>query len=58
MTKTEFIHKVAIAFAANNSLVKENFTTEYCTKLICDLSEQLANKVEEKAGFDIEYQMP
>lgn len=56
MTKTEFIHKAAIAFASNNSLVKDNYTPEYCTTLICELSEQLADKVAEKAEFDLEFQ--
>jgi hypothetical protein len=55
MTRTEFLHKVALAFAANNSLPKEDFSPEYYTTLICNLSEQLTNKVAEKAEFDIEF---
>ena len=57
MTRTDFLHNVAIAFANNCSLAKENFSTEYCTTLICSLAEQLTDKVAEKAGFDPEYQL-
>ncbi len=57
MTRTDFIHKAAVAFASNSALAKENFSTDYCTKLICDLATQLANKVGEIAEFDPEYSL-
>ena len=55
MTYTDFLQKAALAFAANNSLPKEDFTPEYYTTLICNLAEQLTNKVAEKAEFEPEY---
>lgn len=57
MTRTEFFHNVAIAFANNCSLAKENFSTEYCTTIICSLAEQLTDKVAQKAEFDPEYRL-
>jgi hypothetical protein len=56
MTRTEFLHQAAIVFASNSALAKEEFTTEHCTNIICDLAEKLTNKVAEKADFDPEYQ--
>ena len=57
MTRTEFLHKAAITFAANTSLPKEDFTPEHYTTLICNLAEQLTNKVAEKAEFEPEYRV-
>lgn len=55
MTRTEFLHKAAIVFAANTSLPKEDFTPKYYTTLICNLAEHLTNKVAEIAEFELEY---
>ena len=45
MNKTEFYKKAAIAFASNCSIAKENFNSEYCVNIICDLATKLTNKV-------------
>ena len=55
MTRSEFLHKGAITFANNCTLLKGDFTPEYYTDLICNLAESLTNKVAEKADFDPEY---
>lgn len=57
MTRTDFIQQVAISFASNPSIVKDDYTVADCAKLITELSESLADKVHEKAAFDVEYQI-
>ncbi len=57
MTKTDFLHKAALNFASNSALVKEEFTTEYCTKLITQMAAELTDRVEEVANFETEYQL-
>ena len=55
MTRTEFLHQTAIAFARNSSLAKEEFTTEHCAKIVCDLAEKLTDKIGSISDFDPEY---
>ena len=57
MTRTDFIHQTAIALASNPSVIKDNYTVADCARLITELSESIADKVHEKAAFDVEYQI-
>lgn len=55
MTRTEFLHKAALAFASNSNLAQEQFTTDHCARIICDLAEKLTEKVEAVSDFDTEF---
>lgn len=57
MTRTDFIHQTVIALASNSSVIKDNYTVADCARLITELSESIADKVHEKAAFDVEYEI-
>ena len=54
MTRTEFYHKAAIAFASNAKMLPESLTISQWLDNIANLAEALTLRVEETAAFDPE----